>query len=91
MNGDMDGWMALIGQMVETSPGFIEDVFEMFKRLFMEWLKFFRDNMLCPCAMCLNEECPYTCQLDCDGCQEIDRVWELWLSTLTAEDKAAVN
>lgn len=62
---------------------------EGFKRLFMDWVKFFRDNLKCSCGLC-PAECIKQCPLDRD-CPEIDRVWGLWLDTLEPEDRSLVD
>lgn len=55
---------------------FVDGV-EMFKFLYMDWLRFFRANMHC------GWECSWACPLDETKCPEIDRVWNLWLDTLS--------
>lgn len=60
------------------------EIFEMFKSLYLEWLRFFRANMRC------GWECPGTCELP-DDCPEIDRVWRVWLDTLSEGQRALLN
>jgi hypothetical protein len=73
-----------------SNPEFMGDVFEAFKRLYMDWLRFFRANMECPCGLCLNKDCPSFCPLDYE-CPELERVWHLWLDTLTADDRSILD
>lgn len=60
------------------------DLFEMCKRLYLDWLRFFRANMTC------EWECEEACPLPND-CIEIHRVWLAWLDTLDAEEAAILN
>lgn len=59
------------------------DDFDLFKAMYLDWLRFFRENMNCEWAC-------RTCPLP-DDCPEIDRVWKLWLDSLQAEWRAAFN
>lgn len=57
---------------------------EIFKFLYMDWLRFFRANMAC------GWECPKTCPLD-EECPEIERVWNSWLDTLSEVQRRLVD
>ena len=72
-------------------PRFVEDVFDQFRRLFMDWLKFYRQNMTCPCGLCLDSECPQFCPLEDEDCPELLRLWVLWFETLSLDDSSIFN
>jgi len=75
-----------------SNMGFEDYVFEAFKRLFMEWLRFYRANMQCPCGLCVDTECPMFCPLDEElECPELERIWNLWLATLAEDDRGILN
>lgn len=75
-----------------SNVGFEDYVFEAFKRLFMDWLRFYRANMECPCGLCVNTDCPTFCPLDEElDCPELKRIWLLWLATLAEDDILLVN
>jgi len=57
---------------------------EIFKELYLDWLRFFRGNMRC------GWECPGTCGLP-DECAEIERVWNLWLENLSEVQRGLLD
>jgi hypothetical protein len=57
---------------------------EIFKFLYMDWLRFFRENMSC------GWECPGACPLD-EECPEIQKVWDRWLETLSEVQRGLVD
>ena len=63
-------------------------VFEQFKEMYMNWLRFYRANMRCFAGVCELEN-PEACGIP-DECQEVERVWNLWIQTLIEEDKILV-
>jgi len=71
-------------ELPETADMEAAELFDMFKLLYLDWLRFFRANMTC------GWECPGTCPLP-DDCPEIDRVWKLWLDGLEEEARAMFN
>lgn len=71
------------------NTGELEDVYLSFKRLFLDWLRFFRDNIDCPYAL-RPPDCITRCSLE-RYCSETERVWGLWLDTLEAEDRSLVD
>jgi hypothetical protein len=82
----------LLESFWERNVGFVDGVFEVFKRLFMNWLRFYRANMECPCGLCINRDCPTFCPLDEEmDCPELERIWNLWLATLGEDDRAILN
>lgn len=60
------------------------DVLETVKGLYLDWLRFFRANMCCGWA------CSAGCPLP-DDCPEIDKVWGLWLDTLSDGHRMLFN
>jgi len=64
-------------------------IFEAFKALFVDWLKFYRANMSCLCGLC-PWDCPGACEAP-DDCKELERVWLLWLDTLDMDYRAMLN
>jgi len=64
-------------------------VVEAFKTLFLDWLRFYRANMACPRGLC-SWDCPGACEAP-DDCEELGRVWLLWLDTLDMDYRAMLN
>ena len=56
---------------------------EMFKKLYLDWLRFFRDSMDG------EWENPGACLLP-DDCHEIERVWVLWIETLSEVQRSVL-
>ena len=63
-------------------------VFEDFKMMCVDWLRFYRANMWCLAGVCELGD-PDACSIP-DECEELERVWSLWIETLIDEDKLLV-
>lgn len=63
-------------------------VFEQFKEMYVDWLRFYRANMQCLAGTCELSD-PDACVIP-DGCEEVERVWKLWIETLIDADRILV-
>lgn len=63
-------------------------IFEQFKTMYVDWLRFYRANMKCLAGLCEWED-PEACRIP-DECEEVDRVWNLWIETLIEQEKILV-
>lgn len=79
------GKKAVGGSEMPEKPNMeIVNTVRAFKFLYLDWLRFFRANIRC------GWQCPQACPLP-EECSEVDRVWNMWLDTLSEVERALLN